>query len=998
VTRLFDPSDSPRLFATPIGVDFCSALIKGLDDRMAGQPPEAIARVEIHVANARLQRRIQTLYAERGAGFLPRIRPVTALGDLADLAGVPPAISPLRLRLMLAEQIGRLIDRTPDLAPRTALYDLSDSLADLMAEMFEEQVTPEMVRDLDVAGHSDHWARAQAFVTAITSYFAEEAALTPEARAARVTDRLIRQWQVAPPDHPVIVAGSTGSRGATLRLMEAVARLTQGAVILPGIDRDMPAAIWHRLLEGRQGQGLAGEDHPQFRLAKVASVMGLDPAQVPDWADGVPPVNAARNAAVSLALRPAPVTDQWRDEGPGLPDLQHAFGAVTLLEAPSPQVEAGAIALRLRKAVADGQRAALVSPDRVLTRQVAAALDRWRITPDDSAGVPLDQTVAGRFLRLVAEVFTGPITAELLIAILSNPMCHSGADRGPHLRLMREFELGGLRGKSGFPSPTTLADWVERLKPEQQAEARAWADWVCDTLLAPQVEGEQPFARHAERHIALAEALAQGRTGETTGEMYLQDAGREIAKLAADLRAEGDAGGAMSARDYADMFGGLISDRQVREGLRPHAQVLIWGTQEARVQGADLVILAGLNEGTWPAAPEADPWLNRALRAEAGLRLPDRVIGLSAHDFQQAIAAPEVWLSRARRDAETDTVPARWLNRLTNLLGGASDMSAQVLAQMRYRGEAWIALAEALASPTPEQMDGARPAPRPAPAPPAPARPRSLSVTQIEKLIRDPYEIYARKVLRLKPLDPLRPQPDAAVRGTVLHDVLNRFVEDTRAGLPMDAADRLLAIADAVLEDQAPWPAARRLWRARLARIVPHFLRTEGERRGFAEPWLMETRAEWAVPGTAMTLRGTADRIDRLPDGRVAIYDYKTGQVPTPEQERAFNKQLWIEALMAENGAFDRQDTPAEVARIAYLGLGASPAMVAHDPTPSDLAEVREGLQRVLAHFAEAGTGYTSRRAVFEARYTRDFDHLARYGEWDETEEARVQPVGRDDG
>ncbi|WP_051508374.1 double-strand break repair protein AddB [Roseicyclus elongatus] len=991
---LFDHEAAPRLFATPIGVDFCAALIVGLDARLATQPPEAIARVEIHVANARLQRRIQTLYAERGPGFLPRIRPVTALGDLADLAGLPPAISPLRLRLMLAEQIGRLIDAAPDLAPRTALYDLSDSLADLMAEMFEERVTPEMIHDLDVGSHSDHWARAQTFVTAITAYFAEEASLTPEARAARVTDHLIRQWEVAPPGHPVIVAGSTGSRGATARLMAAVARLPQGAVILPGLDREMPAAIWARLLQDRQGQGLAGEDHPQFRLARIAEMLGLDPATLPDWAPAMTPVNRARNAAVSLALRPAPVTDQWRKEGPHLPDLGGAFEGVTLLEAPSPQIEAGAIALRLRQAVDKGRRGALVSPDRILTRQVAAALDRWRITPDDSAGTPLDQTVAGRFLRLVAEVFCGPVTAEVFVAILSNPMCHSGTDRGPHLRLLREFELRGLRGKTGFPDPATLNAWAAR---QEDPAAQEWADWVGRVLLPPQANGDLPFADHVARHVVLAEALATGQAGADTGELYREAAGEDLARLLAELRAEGGAGGAMSARDYADMFGGLIADRQVRDGLRPHAQVLIWGTQEARVQGADLVILAGLNEGTWPAAPEADPWMNRPLRAAAGLRLPDRVIGLSAHDFQQAIAAPEVWLSRARRDAETDTVPARWLNRLTNLLDGASETSKAVLDGMRHRGDAWIAMAEALASPTEAQLAAARPASRPAPAPPLAARPRQLSVTQVETLIRDPYEIYARKVLRLKPLEPLRQDPDAGERGTVLHDILRVFVEETRAGLPAHAAARLMEIADDVLAARAPWPAARRVWRARLDRVAPHFLKTEAERRSCGAPWLLESPASWGVPGMAVTLTGTADRLDRLSDGGVAIYDYKTGQVPSEDQERAFTKQLWIEALMAEDGAFDGQDGPDLAAHIAYLGLGATPATVAHDPTPQDLAEIRAGLQRLLGHFNDPRTGYSARRAVFEARYTRDFDHLARYGEWDETEAAQVLPVGRTD-
>lgn len=161
---MFEPQDTARVFATPLGVDFCAALIEGLDARLAGHPPEAIARVEIHVANARMQRRLQSLYAARGPGLLPRIRPVLSLSETADLDGLAPAMSPLALRLELAQLIGRLLERDPTIAPRAALYDLADSLADFMGEMVEEGVSPEQIAALDMGDHSEHWARAREFL------------------------------------------------------------------------------------------------------------------------------------------------------------------------------------------------------------------------------------------------------------------------------------------------------------------------------------------------------------------------------------------------------------------------------------------------------------------------------------------------------------------------------------------------------------------------------------------------------------------------------------------------------------------------------------------------------------------------------------------------------------------------------------------------------------------------------------------------------------------
>lgn len=990
MTPLFDKTNGPRIFATTLGVDFCAALVAGLDARLTDQPPEAIARVEVHVANARMQRRLQSLYLARGAGFLPRIRTIGALSEVADLAGLPPAIPPLRLRLKLADLVRRLIDGDPDIAPRSAIYPLADSLADLMGEMFEERVTPEAIASLDMGAQSGHWQRSQAVLAVVEEFFGADAALTAEARQARVVDRLERQWKAAPPGHPIIVAGSTGSRGATARLMQAVARLPQGAVVLPGLDREMPAEIWERLLDGRRSPGLGGEDHPQYRLARVAEAAGMAPGEIPEWAPDWRAASVARNQAVSLALRPAPVTDQWREEGPRLEGLEEALSEVTLLEAPNPQTEATAIALGLREAAEQGIRAALVSPDRNLTRQVAAALDRWNITPDDSAGEPLGLTPPGRFLRMVAEAMTGPLDAEALVALLSHPLCHSGAERGPHLRFAREFELQALRGKVAFPTPETLQRWAGERKGEDKAEATTWADWVA-SFLGPRETGPLPFADRVASHVAMAEALAAGPGQAGAGGLYDADAGEAARKLIDDLTSEAGFGGQMNARDYADFFSALCADREARSVLRPHALIQVWGTLEARVQGADLLILAGLNEGVWPAAPKADPWLNRPLRDAAGLRLPDRVIGLSAHDFQQAVSAPRVWLSRSKRDAETDTVPSRWLNRITNLLAGASDTSKACLQQMQARGDAWIAMAETLMRPEGTVAAAARPAP----APPEKARPTEISVTEVEDLVRDPYKVYAKRVLGLRPLDPLRAQPDAALRGSVLHEVLDRFVAACPDVLPPDAEARLLQIADEVLAEEAPWPAARRLWRARLERVTPWFIRTEAERRALASPWLREEKGKWAVPGLPrpLTLVGKADRIDRMPDGRIAIYDYKSGKPPTEKEERAFAKQLWLEAAMAADGAF-REGEPLETARIAYIGLGAKPDEVVHDLDPAELAKLTADFRQLMVHFLDPSSGFPSRRAVKNVAWRGDFDQLARYGEWDETDPAKTLPVG----
>lgn len=979
---MFEPSDTPRLFALPPGADFPRALVAGLHARMAGQPPEALARVELYVNTRRMQRRIRELFAQEGALLLPRIRLVTDLARDGAMADIPPAVPPLRRRLELSQLVAHLLDAQPDLAPRAALYDLADSLAGLMDEMQGEGVPPEALERLDLTDHSRHWERSLAFIRIVARYFdpAQTEAPDPEARQRQVVARLEQLWAQTPPPHPVIVAGSTGSRGTTARLMQAVARLPQGAIVLPGYDFDMPQAIWESL-----DDVLTAEDHPQFRFRKLMRMLDIAPAAIQRWSAQDAP-HPARNRLISLALRPAPVTDQWMSEGRSLTGIPEATAQMALIEAPSQRAEALAIALRLRKAAEDGITAALITPDRGLTRQVTAALDRWRIIPDDSAGQPLALSAPGRFLRHVAALFGRKLTSGALLTLLKHPISHSGAGRGDHLRWTRELELSLRRNGPLFPTAESLHGWAGHHKEKDGRQA--WAEWLGGLLTGLEDIATRPLADHLAHHLGLAQALAAGPGGTESGALWLEDAGRSALAAVEELEREAHHGGALIPEDYSDLFTAILHRHEVRHSTQPHPRIMIWGTLEARVQGADLVILGGLNDGIWPQIPAPDPWLNRKMRHDAGLLLPERRIGLSAHDFQQAIAAKEVVLTRAIRDAEAQTVASRWLNRLVNLLGGLQGQGGSAaLDAMRQRGQDWLARASALEA----GYTAVPPAKRPAPRPPITARPRELAVTGIRTLIRDPYAIYARHILKLQPLDPLHPAPDAALRGSVLHSILERFIRERQSEPHPAARARLLAITDAVLEQDIPWPAARRLWRARLERVADWFLEREAARDG--TPVLIEEKGGVTLGTHDFRLTARPDRIDLEADGRLHILDYKTGTPPTPKQQEHFEKQLLLEAAMAERGGFGEVGV-AEVAAVTYIGLGATPREERTDITPGITAQTWAGLEKLIARYMRREQGYPARRAVFETHIQGPYDHLARFGEWEMSDSPAPEDVG----
>lgn len=979
------------VFYLPPGVNFAAELVAGLCDRLAAQPPEAIARVTLFLNTARMRREVELAFRNRAPVLLPRLRLITDLPDDPRLC-VPPSVPPLRRRLELARLVARLLDSQPDLAPRAAIFDLADSLAQLGEEMQGEGVSVETVAGLDVSGHSEHWARTRQFLSIIAPHLQDRSAPDAGLRQRLAVEAQMALWAADPPQDPVIVAGSTGSRGTTAQLMQAVAGLPLGALVLPGFDADLPPEGWAALQDS-----LTAEDHPQYRYRRLADDLGLSPADFQPWRGATAP-SPQRNRLISLSLRPAPVTDRWLAEGPNLPDLRGATAGMTLIEAPTPRAEALAVALVLRQAAEQGRTAAVITPDRTLARQVTAALDRWRLVPDDSAGRPLALSAPGRFLLHVADLFGARLTAERLLILLKHPLTASMGDRGPHLRLTRELELKLRRYGPVFPTAADILHWAAA---QGAPESPAWGAFLAHALAAcvPDAKDVLPLPDHVQRHRDLAEALARGTSEAGSGELWLKEAGEQALAVMQNLQAEAAHGGAMSATEYRDLFGAVLTQAEVREATQSHPRIMLWGTVEARIQGADLVVLAGLNDGTWPQLPPPDPWLNRAMRKEAGLLLPERRIGLSAHDYQQAVAAPEVVLTRSVRDAEAECVPSRWLNRLVNLMSGLPERHGpEGLSMMRQRGAQWLALGGALETPSAAQLADPRlaPARRPAPQPPVAQRPRRLALTAIARLIRDPYAIYARHVLRLYPLDPLHPVADARDRGNAFHLILERFVRERPADEDLPAARaRLLATAAEVLEAEVPFPAARALWLARFSRAATHVLTQDRKRGGTA--LLVESKGEITVPGHDFTLFGTPDRIDRLPDGRLHLIDYKSGTPPTKKQQDHYDKQLLLAAAMAERGGF-AEVGPALVAEISYIGLGAGEKAVETEITPELANSEWDKFLTLIDRYHRRATGYTARRAVFEDRIEGDYDHLSRLGEWQMSDRAAPTPVGPQEG
>ena len=996
---LFQTTASPRVYGVPPGVNFPAALLAGIRERLQGQPPEALARIHLVVNRGEMKRRLEKLLRTHTPCLLPSIDLVTAYhGNVPQALLLPPSIPPLRRQLQLGMPIGKLLEQQADLAPRACRYELAKSLAHLMDELEGEGIDPQVIQELDMGELSGHWQRSKTFLGILATY----AGLGSQARQRQVVEKLIAHWQHYPPQHPVIVvAGSSGFRGSTQLLMQAVARLSQGAVILPGFDFDLPAAVWQQMGQSPSSAPYPLEDHPQQRFCHLLQALRSDPHEVQPWTEAQPTA-PARNRLVSLALRPAPVTDAWLAEGPSLGHLGLATETLTLLEAPGLRQEALTIALRLRQAVEDGQKAALMTPDRHLARHVSAALDRWDIVPDDSAGLPLQLSPPGRLLRQVAQLMAQPLTTSRLLSLLKHPLCHVASERPTHLHHSRNLEHWLRKGNQPFPKASVLDAFAQRddqhpPNPPGTPTEAAWIHWL-KTCLSEPPHGEQPLGEWVRRLQEVSLRLVAGceASSKTTGPdhskspLWKQDAGKEARAVVTMLAQEAAAGGSMDAMLFEKLLQSVLEDGEPvrRWPLSEVAPVFIWSPRDVHSHDAQLLILGSLNEGCWPEQVAPDPWLNRPMRRQVGLRLPEQRLGLEAHEMQQAVAAPEVWLSRSTRSDSGETVPCRWLNRLTNLLRGLPEQDGpQCLEAMIQRGRHWLRWSQELEQPTP----GLTPAVRPCPSPPLAARPQRLSVTKIRTLVKDPYSIYARHVLRLKPLNPLEQGADALLRGVAIHRVMERFLltiqTDSTALDPqrqLETRGRFLQVAEETLKEIVPWSAVQRLWLARLGRVADWFLTTERERQKEGQPFAFEVKGETSLELQSgdgqlfpFVLSAVADRIDKGANVWL-IYDYKTGMIPSKKEQEMADKQLLLEVAMVEKGAFPIP--PGGPAKAWFIGLGNNPDQ---QPAASNQSseEVWSRLHTLLRAYLNPRQGYLSHRLLF--RESGLYDHLARFGEWD---------------
>lgn len=979
----------PALFNIPAHRAFSDALVAGLLARY-GADPMRLAQGMILLPSNRAVRAVSDAFVRKSGGGLLLPRLVTLgdpdlgeqVGGVLDPLGkgdaIPPAIAPIRRQMILARLVQQASPRPID-AGRA--LQLAQALGAVLDQMQVERVPLSALANLSLSDElSQHWRSSLELFSVLLDQWPRELArlgcIDLADRRNRLLDRMAARCAKEPPGAFVIAAGISTTAPAVAALLRRISVMAGGAVVFAGLDQDMDAEAWDAIgpfdpdpVTGRTPSG--HETHPQYALKRLLDRMSVTRDEVALWRWGSEhDARAVRGRNISNAMLPPRLTSRWRD----LKAADRALAGVEALEVATSADEAQAIAIALREAVeTPGKTAALVTPDRQLAVRVSAHLRRWGIEADDSAGLPLSRLPPGTLLIAMAEAVAERFAPVALLTLLKHPLVMRGETRLAWLDGVRALDLL-LRG----PRPQAGLLGIDLLLAERDGEdrqsrlrerARAW--WPqARSLLAPLEDASSAASTLAAQLAAISEqagkltrdAVWAGYQGHAAAELFAEmEAAAGEGPRQADLRA-------LPAL-LEQMLGGL----SVRPPQGGHPRVAILGLIEARLVQPNLMILGGLNEGTWPGLPAPDPWLAPRIRRELGLPGVESRIGLAAHDFASALGAPHVLITRARRGSAGPAVASRLWLRLKAMAG------PQWKSADRY-----AAMARAIDHPAAHN-----PAGRPAPVPPLAARPRIIPVTDVDRLKADPYAFYARRILHLSRLDPVDADAGPAWRGTAVHEVLQHWAE---AG-GRDPAD-LEARALAMFERPGVHPLLKALWQPRLLEAV-RWIAQEVMADLAGGRSILAVESDGCADIAGVTLTGKADRLDRLPDGTVGIVDYKTGKPPSARQVRAgFALQLGLLGLIAEHGGFAVTNGRCVVGSFEYWSLAKSGDAFGYRESPVDPLGRREKIitgdftSYVHAQFEQVAAAFLTGSAPFNAQVNPevanygDYDQLMRLEEW----------------
>lgn len=861
-----------------------------------------------------------------------------------------PAISPLERTLLFMRII---LSRPQEFgAEKISLYQAC-SLAQELGHLIDTA----QLEDLDFSNlahlvpeeYATHWQETLKFLEIITKNWplilAERGVVDSSQHKKEALLKQALLWEQTQPQKHIIIAASTATYPSMQKLAKTIYLLPKGEIILYGLDKLLDTNAWKAI----------DESHPQFELKKLLEYLEIERNDIPDI---IAPKNLARERFISEIMRPAAQTDSWRNLHSMQQDEINSDG-IHLINCADIREEAANIALIMRHTLETPEKTAtLITPDRNLARRVSSELKRWNINVDDTAGVPLSLTSWGIFMRLIISASQPEASKETTLSLLKHPLCGLKLTPQEVLFQTRHLEKNIWRSDAPQSDENTLLENLQK-------------------YLTPLTElYNQPNAslnQLLQTHIRIAETLATTASIDGDKILWKGEAGNSGANFINKILSCANILPEIDPKEYLGLFESLCSQISVRSRYGTHPRLKIMGPIEARLTLSDITIIGSFNEGIWPQSTTADPWMSRPMKKDFGFPLPEKSIGILGLDLSCFMGAKEIFITRSEKVDGTPTLKSRWLMRLETVLHALNiPLSSLDCPAYQYTAK------------NIDEPDSFSKVSAPTPRPPLNYRPRQLSASGIELLMRDPYSVFAKYILKLKPLKDLSQEPTLADFGSIIHKILEEFNNKYSQEFPSDSLEQLLKIGKEIFFSDPKLKNKKSFWWPKFSKMIEHLSLLEKEYRPTIQKIHNEVEGSLTIsdlPNGEFTITAKADRIDETKDGKINIIDYKTGKSRSvKEVSLGFAPQLPIEGLIAQSGGF-KGIKAKEVNQLIYWQLGRKDIVI-EDKISQILSDNKQNIKELLNIFDFETTPYTCNPNPKRVPEYSDYEHLARIKEW----------------
>lgn len=917
-----------------------------------------LTKIKIFLPNQRASRELRNAFVRANgtsATLLPQIMSLNNIDDnffftSESYLNIPKTISKSERLLLFI----RLITARPDnfqlehLSFAQACY-LARELSSLVDSVNNENLDFSNLEKLVPEEYASHWQNILCFLKIITEFYPqilkERNLIDVSQHEQYLLEEQVSYWQKNPPQEQIIIAGTTATFPAMKKLVKLISSLPNGELWLSGLDKHLDDDSWQKI----------DEQHPQFELKELLDYLEVSRFEIKDI---VEPLQPEREKFLSEVLRPASSSEKWRDIS-SQNITEDAIKNFHMISCRDSREEALTIASIMRQNLETPEKTtALITTDRNLARRVSDELLRWEIKADDSAGIPLLQTPQGIFLRLIATVCQENYPPIALLSLYKHPLCCCGKNAGYIKQQIRLFEKECLRKRT----------FTQNEEPDFIKEQKEILSPLTDLLAQP----EANFKLILKTHLEIAEKLASQENISGDKILWSTDSGETAAEFFAELLESADTLKNIPQGQYVDFFESLLTGTMVRDKYGSHPRLRILGAIEARLCSFDCIIIGGLNEGTMPESASSNAWLSRPMEKDFGLPLPEKSIGVLAHDFYELSCKQEVYLTRAEKVQSAPTIKSRWWLRLETVIEALGfDFSKLSFSPFKN----WIRSFD--------ETDNISPISAPEPTPPLESRPRELWASDIEKLLLDPYSIFASKILKLRKLNDLNLSPDAIDLGIIVHSLLEKFYTSYPHNFPDNASNILLEMAEKSFEENNIPPETIAFWQPRILKIIKWITSVEKTYHDDIKQTLCEKAGKITLqaPNGDFTIGAKADRIDITQDNKINIIDYKTGRAHSvKEVQKGFAPQLPIEGIIAQELGFDKE-LPSEVKALSYWKLGEKTISIEKD-VDSVLENNFHKIKELINHFDNPNSAYIAKPNYKHGSFKSDYTHLSRIDEW----------------